>query len=1049
MNSKFQNLTVSRCWRALLVFSLFLGLVILPGRQPVGAQSGAEPNPALVRDINQQPAMISTSHIVSLNGALFFSLYNYSNTCQLWKSDGSSQGTQMFLEMSYLPAPNPYVHNFGCLNLIAVNQMLFFINSDPEHGSELWVTDGTPGGTLLVEDFVPGTEGIEIYNWVEANNELFFLAYDSVHGYSLWKTDGTGAGSVLLYSENTPVSMAHANVIPYTPPMLFSNQGLVYYIGYDPDSGSELWRSDGTPAGTHLLKDIYPGFESSNPVLLTVDNSTVYFRADDGVHGTELWKTDGSGNGTQLIKDIYPGPFGGFIELEASLNGNLFFEADDGVHGTELWFSDGIEAGTILLKDIYPGSDSSNPSDAHVFGDSVLFSAQDGAHGYELWRSDGTPAGTYLVQDILPGDQGSNPKLLAELNGQFFFVAVDLYGWVLFKTNGSVGDVSAVKNLIIAVTDAVTPIVLNGFMYFMAFSGTNESDLWRTDGTETGTTRIFSSPYGDYLLGEWNGYVLYSKILGNKYELWLVGGPTQTPVLLKSGAAVWEYTTLGDVFYFLSTGSQEPNSLWRSDGSQAGTQVVSEISGTDDAFLRDITLTSHGLSFGARADPSKVDLWAVDANGESEIILPGYIDLLTQLNSQTDLLELNGKLLFHVDEYNPDHSPGLWRSDGTPGGTELIKGDPLRYIQLFTRVGQQIFFVNYQSTFSSDGTWWRSDGTPAGTLPVADLSSTGYLYSTIAVNGRAFAIGQIFGGNFFLIVSDGTPAGTQYIQEFSGSIDTQHTLAWNGALYFVEGVKLWVSDGTAGGTTLLRQFLPDVYPQPAVNSGFTGSGNLVFFAARDDNHGAELWETDGSAAGTLLVKDVYSGTMDSNPQPVATLGSALYFTADDGIHGRELWRSDGTEAGTHLVKDILPGAQGAQPDSFAVLGGRLYFAADDGVDGRELWRSDGTEAGTVMVKDILPGAGGSAPQVTVQAGMLYLAANDGVHGIEPWVSDGSQNGTFLMDDVNPGQASSEPDRFIYSHGRVYFTAADFDHGRELWAYDLGFTPQGYLPLLTR
>jgi ELWxxDGT repeat protein len=506
---------------------------------------------------------------------------------------------------------------------------------------------------------------------------------------------------------------------------------------------------------------------------------------------------------------------------------------------------------------------------------------------------------------------------------------------------------------------------------------------------------------------------------------------------------------LGDAFYFLTTGFQEPNSLWRSDGSPASTQAVSDLSGTGDSRVEDLTPTSQNLYFGAGSNPLKEDLWVVDGSEESRIILPGYIDLLTQLNSQADLLELNGKVLFHVDAYNPDYTPGLWRSDGTLNGTELIKGDPVRFILKFTRVGREAFFVNKQSTFSSNETWWRTDGTTAGTVPLADLSSTGYLYSIIDVNGRAFAFGHLFTGNFFLIVSDGTPAGTQYIQEFSGSIDIHHTLAWNGALYFVEGDKLWVSDGTADGTTLLRQFLPDVYPQPAASSGFSGSGNLVFFTARDADHGSELWKTDGSAAGTLLVKDVYSGTMDSDPQPVATVGSTLYFTADDGLHGRELWRSDGTQAGTRLVRDILPGAEGAQPDSFAALGNTLYFAADDGQSGRELWRSDGSEAGTVMVKDILLGAGGSAPKLSALAGRLYLAANDGVHGIEPWISDGTEIGTVLMGDVNPGQASSMPEGFIYWHGRVYFTAADFDHGRELWVYDLGLAPQSYMPLLGR
>jgi ELWxxDGT repeat protein len=92
---KPQITTISGFWRAFLIASLFLGWASFPDGKLARAQSGADPNPVLVRDINQEPAMISTSHIVSMDGVLYFSLYNYSSTCQLWKSDGSESGTQL------------------------------------------------------------------------------------------------------------------------------------------------------------------------------------------------------------------------------------------------------------------------------------------------------------------------------------------------------------------------------------------------------------------------------------------------------------------------------------------------------------------------------------------------------------------------------------------------------------------------------------------------------------------------------------------------------------------------------------------------------------------------------------------------------------------------------------------------------------------------------------------------------------------------------------------------------------------------------------------
>ena len=73
---------------------------------------------------------------------------------------------------------------------------------------------------------------------------------------------------------------------------------------------------------------------------------------------------------------------------------------------------------------------------------------------------------------------------------------------------------------------------------------------------------------------------------------------------------------------------------------------------------------------------------------------------------------------------------------------------------------------------------------------------------------------------------------------------------------------------------------------------------------------------------------------------------------------------------------------------------------------------------------------------------------DGVHGIEPWISDGTESGTFLMGDINPGPSSSQPHNFIYWRGQVYFEAGDFEHGRELWVYDLGLQIRTYMPLVS-
>ena len=141
------------------------------------------------------------------------------------------------------------------------------------------------------------------------------------------------------------------------------------------------------------MRDIYPGSNKSEILMYGVVNGKLLMRANDGVAGAELWSTDGTEAGTTLLKDILPGNNSALFSsvTSAVFQNYLFFSADNSTRGNELWISDGTTAGTIMHTDIRPGAASSNPNGFTLIGNTMFFFAETGSAGRELWKYDLTP----------------------------------------------------------------------------------------------------------------------------------------------------------------------------------------------------------------------------------------------------------------------------------------------------------------------------------------------------------------------------------------------------------------------------------------------------------------------------------------------------------------------------------------------------------------------------------------------------------------------------------------------------------------------------------
>jgi ELWxxDGT repeat protein len=271
----------------------------------------------------------------------------------------------------------------------------------------------------MVKDINLGVAGsIPTEHFVFGNN-IYFSANDGNNGAELWISDGTLAGTMLVEDINPGAGSG-------SPGAFIALNGSTFcFRATDAGNGAELWRSDGTPFGTMLVKDINTGTVSSRPVGFCLLGNNIYFAANDGTDGIELWKTNGTPAGTSLVKDINAGASNSSPTGIVALGNNIYFQATAATNGSELWSSDGTLANTALFKDINPGAGNGAPQFLSVNSPYIYFSANDGTNGAEIWKSDGTLAGTAMMADINPGAGSSSPTNFCFLGTRLCFAAND------------------------------------------------------------------------------------------------------------------------------------------------------------------------------------------------------------------------------------------------------------------------------------------------------------------------------------------------------------------------------------------------------------------------------------------------------------------------------------------------------------------------------------------------------------------------------------------------------------------------------------------------
>ncbi|HEX7378149.1 MAG TPA: hypothetical protein VF278_13610, partial [Pirellulales bacterium] len=1062
------------------------------GGSVVGPQNLAPVSAALLGDLEPAPAEAEPNAIVAAGGFMFFTVDAPADQEQLWALNVASGGAKLLGSYADSTAA-PILPNgggqvgLGAAQPVAIAEMtnvggkLFYVVNVGAEEEQLWVSDGSQAGTLLLKDFnSPGATlpvSYQVGDITAVNGEAFFSVAASTSDSldsQLFKSDGTVAGTQLVDDLGA----------------LTFGRGVYYPNTYDSVTG------------------VFLGDTSVASSPLVAVGGTLYFAieaasADKSQAVAELYKSDGTTSGTVLVHT--------FDDSGAAKSDSIFNLTDVG--GTLDLTEATATSQTAVLYSVNTVDNQGNVSSATLASigpaaPPTQFTDLAGTLYFlwnqRLWSSPGAAAATTFVAST-PATElfvGASPAAL---------FAQDPYGAAVYKlSSGGITLNQVAGGTVNGAPAAQTAVAQDGTVYLAGQGALGDDELWKSNATGDSFSLVTSFP------------------------------PSTTTTLRPQGDASLQHLTAGagSAVYFSHEDLTGAGGLWRSDGTVAGTRqaqaVLPPTNSSDPSPAVDI-----GGSYYFTATDAVVE---TDANGLQSVRTPpalwktdgtpaGTVLLLASSGAATistgTLTDVGGKAIFEaVDAHGATQ---LWTTDGTAAGTQpLTSGGAGLTPNSESVIGGTAYFTEPDVTVAGHDLW-QTDGTSAGTRAVVLAGTSNTLVATrppaiVALGGQTFAIadaklyslaagqatlvmdlgGQQFaemsplvtGGEMFfettdfgspndtyeLWISDGTAAGTIALTSLtdtpgSGALlqyDGLHILQTGPKQWFFEaqaadfGPQVWVTDGTAAGTSLVKSFsntAPSTASFELAGNDFAAvNGKAVFFVAT--NSDVEIWSSDGTTAGTIeLAHYAGNGASDLfapfNNTVVFQEGTQLWatggttattaeitdpgvtFSSTQPLNGKltldapsgQTWITDGTAANTVQLAAARAGA--------FVLGanGQAFFVGNNTANGYQLWITDGTAAGT---KQLTAFPSGPVIPIANQAfvnGAFYFFANDGVHGFEPWISDGTAAGTAMIKDVNPGSNGSfSPFQQEYLpqmifqniNGHVVFAADDGFHGIEPW-----------------